>query len=963
MLAEVVTGVLVDVIYAAGRRVGSEVAASGGRRYRDEVELARWFDTYRLSDPAVALPELPAGVTDELLAEVLQSDEFQSVLHELLAVRLTDAPEVDASRVRMALSLTLSSALMGVDVSVLSEALYGYYDGRICELVGRLQGRHPGLLEKIRAEAFAARTIAVLHAIERHVAALAGQADPQADAEFVTRYRRHVRDYHGKLEPPDFDRRRRVAIADLYVVPGIVQVVESKQAQPPRVIDLWILSQELDRTVLLGDPGGGKTSAAHVLMHLHGQTDGRLVPFMVTLREFAASDPPTRSVVGHIENRMETFYQCSPPAGLVERLLLSGGALVVFDGLDELVDTARRADVTAIIEQFSAEYPLAQILVTSRLVGYDEARLDDRQFVCYRLGGFDEARTTSYVIKWFSQEPGVEPADAVRWADAFMAESAEVADLRSNPLMLALMCILYRGEGSIPRNRPEVYESCSNLLFRKWDARRHIDHELRARHLIEPALRHLAFWMFTQGEAQAAVTERALVDETAQVFHSRGFESRTEAEGAAAEFVRFCRGRAWVFSDAGTTADGERLYAFAHRTFLEYFAAAYLATTCDTPEKLAQSIGPHVARQEWEVVADLATQIKDRTTDRGAERIITALLNDRRHRSIQSRSHTLQFVAHSLRFVDPPPRTVRVLSQNILDHAFSGNPDDNDRCHPLHHLLTGCTRAREIVKDEVAEQARALTNSAEPLCALNGIRLAVWVDDRNILAQNNRVGHWRQELLEFWTEAAGSAVAAYSERIIAAAHHNTMMMYMALLRGLVTADQALTTVQPNLETFFTSQPTFFGIVGPPYLLRHAYDLTHGRKWYWGNDPIADFQAFGRFIIERPWSSPFVTNPHGYTDNWLDELNRADPSQVLPDTAAYLGASLTFAIGAETSEKIPLHWEPENRFGALSDFYPYVRRRYRIEPNEDLPLLPLPRQFRELFNSWANREIDFTRIEG
>ncbi len=66
------------------------------------------------------------------------------------------------------------------------------------------------------------------------------------------------------------------------------------------------------------------------------------------------------------------------------------------------------------------------------------------------------------------------------------------------------------GEGSPPRNRPEVYEHCSNLLFRKGDARRRIHLELRARHLVEPALRHLAFWLFSRGEGTAAVTEREL---------------------------------------------------------------------------------------------------------------------------------------------------------------------------------------------------------------------------------------------------------------------------------------------------------------------------------------------------------------------------------------------------------------------------------------------------------------------
>jgi transposase len=48
------------------------------------------------------------------------------------------------------------------------------------------------------------------------------------------------------------------------------------------------------------------------------------------------------------------------------------------------------------------EYPLIPVLVTSRLVGYDQARLDDRLFIRYRIGGFAEELVADYVGKWFA---------------------------------------------------------------------------------------------------------------------------------------------------------------------------------------------------------------------------------------------------------------------------------------------------------------------------------------------------------------------------------------------------------------------------------------------------------------------------------------------------------------------------------------------------------------------------------
>ena len=233
--------------------------------------------------------------------------------------------------------------------------------------------------------------------------------------------------------------------------------------------------------------------------------------------------------------------------------------------------------------------------------------------------------------------------------------------------MLSLLCILYRGEGSLPRNRSEVYEQCAMLMFRRWDARRRIHQDLRAGSQLEATLRHLAWWLFTREDAQSAVTERELVTATAGFLASRGFEPE-DAATAAREFVEFCRGRMWVFSDMGTTASGEQLYAFTHRTFLEYFAAAHFAYDTDTPEQLGQAIKTRVTRNEWWVVAELAMQIKDRTSNGGARRIYAALLGDPPGPP-EERVELLRFLALGLRSVDPSPQEVRELTSQIFEQT------------------------------------------------------------------------------------------------------------------------------------------------------------------------------------------------------------------------------------------------------------------------------------------------------
>jgi hypothetical protein len=840
---EILTGVLVNAISATARMLRVPAAALIGRRRSQDVAIARSFDTRKLTNKPPALPDL-SPVFVEQLGEVLRSHEVQAVLQELLSARLTKEPPGYLSGVKKIWIQTLTKK--GFDYA--ADALFEHYNDQIYELVKRLEKEDPVLLRQIRDDKLHARIVAVLYAIERHLAALSAPLDHREEEDFLTRYRRHVIEYHGKIEPPDFERRRRIPFNDIYVPTSILQraVAESTLGKndpgaasgssilkpgPPsflhekptgatelshqsltgpksstarrnkgpeqvsfKELDVWAFTSLIDRTVLLGDPGAGKTTAANVIAHYFASDSTRRIPFFITLRTFAAQDPPERSVVEHIEYMLKNFYQCPAPAGLVNRLLLTGRAIMIFDGLDELLDTSRRIDVSTRVERFCSEYPLALALVTSRVVGYEQARLDDRDFTSFWLGGFDDDKFGEYVHKWFSQEEGLTPNEAEQATDAFKEESNSVPDLRTNPLLLSLMCILYRGEGSLPRNRAEVYDQCANLLFRKWDARRKIHTDLRASHLIEPAIRHLAWWLFTRERPQPTVTESELIAETTKFLHRRGFEMRDDPREAAAEFVEFCRGRMWVFSDVGTTAIGQHLYSFTHRTFLEYFAAAYLAYRSDTPEQLAEALAPHIIRRDWDVVAELAIQIKDRTSEEGAHRIYAVLLGSCSDMATIASGYMLEFLARCLRSVEPSPQMIRELTRACLDHFFAIQKTQSaerrdmqvDSGNPLGWLLGSPTSCRELVADELDAAIETMLGNADKVTKLNALAFAdnlPWT-----LPVSLREG--KPEWL-YWHARSHDIIQAHAAAFINAAEADSNIRLLAVRHGLITAEQAL----------------------------------------------------------------------------------------------------------------------------------------------------------------------------
>ena len=900
MLAEIATGVLVNVITATGRWIAtSAIAHGGGKGARRDADIAVWFGTYELAGTAV--PELP-----DAAAGWLRRNDVHAVLHELLATRITDAPEADVERLRGAFRETARAALRpgpepgalggadrrgrrlardepglpDVDPDALADRVFDWADGEVCELVARFEARDPQRWRAARQDAFGARVVAVLNAIDRHLTALDGRPDPKSDAEWAARYRRQAVRAYGDIEPPDFARRRKVPIDDLYVPPDIIEPGAVRDADGnPRTIGFDDLTARVDRTVLLGDPGGGKSTASRVLTHRWASDFAERVPFLVVLRDFGGA----KSVVEHIEDRLNAFHQCAAPPGTVERLLLSGDAAVIFDGLDELIDTARRVEVTQVVEQFCERFPLAPVLVTSRIVGYDEARLDDALFDAYRIAGFTRDETAAYVRNWFAQE---DDTDAEAVADAFMRESEQVTDLRANPLMLSLMCILYRGEGSLPRNRPGVYAECARLLFDKWDTRRGIHVDLQARNLIEPALRHIAYWLFTR-DGPPEVTERELVAQATDLLYERGFEQRHDAEAAAEEFVRFCRGRAWILGDAGTTARGEALYTFTHRTFLEYFTAAYLASVHDTPEKLARALAPYVARGEWDVVGQLAVQIKDAATDRGAEKVLTALLKDKRRKSPEAQTHLVAFAARCLDVAEVPPALVR----DITNRAFDQFDEHQNRA--LTYLPLWRDRVGEIVAEVLAERVAALLAAADPAGRRLGGQFAVYATF--CAARNTSSAYWHR--LE-------KRLTADNRDVLLELARTDDAIWMRLIdRGVLPLSEALRLRGDGLTVLFrVIRVPFTGTAWEPYVKQaiHEFaDLDFGASFL-RPDPDAGVSRLGAFaaalgeLPEPPWAAgldPVSRRVYGHMIG--DFFNVPDPG-----TAGFAAAAVLLALYAE-----------------------------------------------------------------
>ena len=377
------------------------------------------------------------------------------------------------------------------------------------------------------------------------------------------------------------------------------------------------------------------------------------------------------SIIEYLEAHSKREFQIEAPSGAFKLLLVSGRILIVFDGLDELIEIKDRSDVCSAVAHFALEYPVAPILVTSREVGYEQAPLDRAQFSHYNLNPFGDEQVKEYADKWFRYTCHPNAEEGKRLSAAFIAESSVVPDIRSNPLMLGLLCNLYRQDGFIPKNRPDVYQRCADLLFTRWDRSRGIHIKLPLEHRLRPAMSYLAHWIYSDEKLQTGVTEDHLVLKTTEYLR-QWVEDDAEAEKVAREFVTFFRGRAWVFTDTGSDRT-QRLYQFTHRTFLEYFTADELVRIHSRAEDLHEHLIDRIKSRSWDVVCQLAFQlIAQRTLSHNL--LVEELCEDARAAELGKRLCILSFLARTMDLLYPMPTTRRGAVRLCVSTVFENLP-------------------------------------------------------------------------------------------------------------------------------------------------------------------------------------------------------------------------------------------------------------------------------------------------
>ncbi|XAS74215.1 NACHT domain-containing protein [Micrococcaceae bacterium Sec5.1] len=413
----------------------------------------------------------------------------------------------------------------------------------------------------------------------------------------------------------------------------------------------------IGRVVVLGDPGVGKTTLLrHIVAEISANEDGAMVPILVTCRNFSPDN--AFEMDKWVTRDFRVVRSLNIEGAVIKDLLATGQAVVLFDGLDEVIDPGRRSQLVSEIEGFVRRYPLCPVLVTARRVGYERIALKEN-FRVFGLQEFTNEQVREYARLWFLKRnaPEVTPR--------FLMNSESIKDIRSNPLMLSLLCDVYRARGHLPRNRFEVYGNCADLLFTRWDSMRDIeappDHRSYGGRLFE----ELAWLFHSSQNARSGVEERQLVRLLAEFFRRNAGVDVSESSVRARRFLDFCANRAWLLSAQYRNDRGERIFSFTHRTFLEYYAAQAIVKRSEHLNEIVTAIRNAFVHDPSSVLCDLILQYYDSTKYDGGADILLALLKSHEHEAEQAAEARLSLCLRLADAIALPSHVMDVLVDSI----------------------------------------------------------------------------------------------------------------------------------------------------------------------------------------------------------------------------------------------------------------------------------------------------------
>jgi HEAT repeats/NACHT domain len=420
----------------------------------------------------------------------------------------------------------------------------------------------------------------------------------------------------------------------------------------PRISAQKVINLVQNKAVVLGAPGSGKTVLLNyfaLMLCNTAQSDPSQIgfkveddylPMVVKIRDWISQ--PKMGLLEYFKEYAEkNLFTKELPRGFFEHWLDRGKALILLDGLDEVVDEAHRSKIVEQIESFLSLYQDSLVIITSRPAGYRNDFLKSEEFHHYTLEPFNDRQVATFVDHWYDSRLNKDLAQAKQQKanlQKVFVGNERIRLLSKNPLLLTIITLIHCYQADFPKQRHKLYEKAVETLVIHWDSGKWGgDRKVK---LFEDTLRFLkfddllyvlkklAYWIHTQGstderEGGTLIDKEELLGQLRKEIQTLKKCEAHEAKNEATRFIEFIQQRTGLLSEQGRDR-----YAFVHKTFQEYLTAEAIFDRSEVEDNttiILDAFRDHLHDQHWrEVLLLLVSKLKGMKAEKAIRKVLNA---------------------------------------------------------------------------------------------------------------------------------------------------------------------------------------------------------------------------------------------------------------------------------------------------------------------------------------------------
>ncbi|MBD2356077.1 NACHT domain-containing NTPase [Tolypothrix sp. FACHB-123] len=478
------------------------------------------------------------------------------------------------------------------------------------------------------------------------------------------------------LEPTEFDRF------------GLGEV-EQKQIPGMRAVETY------SKLRVLGKPGVGKTT---FLQHLaiqcnQGAFAGNQVPVFIVLRNFAEESRVSGefSLLHYI--RQEFVTSGITEESVIETLLEKGRVLLLFDGMDEVLNQESNA-VLREIRRFSDKYHKNRFVAACRTAA---KKLTLRGFTDVEIAPFTSEQIRAFARKWFvaftktnTQHGQEQSIQFIHKLD--LPENWQFRQLVITPLFLHLACWVFHGQEKFPTKRTDFYKQGLDLLLGKWDEARGVERdEVYRGFLLPQKLKLLSQIAAATFEGGQYFFEQRVIEQYISDYIRNLPDVSMEPEELQLESEAVLKA---IEAQHGLLTERARgIFSFSYLVFQEYFTARKIVASHNLQalEQALTGLVSHITDPHWREIF-LLTAAMLRSADG-----LVQLMKQHIDALVAQDPYLQEFLTWASQKSLTTPSPPKVASNRAFYLALARNP------HIASHFTLACTLDQGMLLDAVLD--------------------------------------------------------------------------------------------------------------------------------------------------------------------------------------------------------------------------------------------------------------------